>query len=278
VAGTAYDRNIGGADNPSNAIVVVRDFTDWTLAAYYDATIDQGKIIKDGAGGAAIGRMTGMFNVGDGSRNGPSISQPAFDCAGNVYFIAAAEIFGDTGSEFDVVLLRAVYDPATFSYQLELLARPGDTFVGANSATPYQISSLSLADEDSLDSASLFSSSVTSGCWGGLFNSNVDGPMDPLALGGLVMSALVTYDTNGDGAFDEAEDEAYRALLLVTGSGIVNNCGYADCDGNDFVDSRDFLCFLNLWTARDPLADCDTNGVVDTRDFICYMNRWIDCV
>lgn len=278
VAGTACDRNIGGADNPSNAIVVVRDFTDWTLAAYYDATADQGKAIKDGPGGAAIGRLTGMFNVGDGSRNGPSMSQPAFDCAGNVYFIAAAEIFGDNGSEFDVVLLRAVYDAATFSYQLELLARPGDTFVGANSATPYQISSLSLADEDSLDSASLFSSSVTSGCWGGLFNSNVDDPMDPLALGGLVVSALVTYDTSGDGAFDEADDEAYRALLLVTGSGIVNTCGYADCDGNDFVDSRDFLCFLNLWTAKDPLADCDTNGVVDTRDFACYLNRWIDCV
>jgi hypothetical protein len=277
VAGTVYDRSIGGADNPSNAIVIARDFADWTLAAYYDATADQGKAIKDGAGGDVIGRMTGLFNVGDGSRNGPSISQPAFDCAGNVYFLAAAELFTDSGSEFAVVLLRAVYDPATLSYQLELLARPGDTFVGANSATPYQISSFRLADEDSLDSGSFFSHSVTSGCWGGIYHSNIDGPTDPRTLGGLVLNALVTYDTSGDGLFDAADDEAYHAVLLITGSGLEHNCDIADCDDNDFVDTRDFVCYFNIWSARDPAADCDQNGVVDTRDFICYMGRWVDC-
>lgn len=277
VAGTVYDRSIGGADNPSNAVVVAKGFTDWTLAGYYDATLDQGKPIRDGPGGNVIGSMTGLFKVGDGSRNGPSMSQPAFDCAGNVYFVAAAELFTDSGSEFEVVLLRAVYDPGSFSYQLELLARPGDTFVGANSLTPYQISSFPLADEDSLDSGSFFSHSVTSGCWGGIHNGHFDDPSDPRALGGLVLNALVTYDTSGDGLFDGADDEAYRAVLLITGSGLVNNCVFADCDSNDFIDTRDFVCYLNIWTARDPAADCDRNGTIDTRDFTCYLGQWVVC-
>ena len=283
IAGTAYDLLIGGTDNPSNAVVVAKHDTTsgataWTLAGYYDANLDAGKAIKDGPGGAVIGQMTGMFKVTGGVPLGPSISQPAFDCAGNCYFVAAAELFTDFGSDFDVVLLRAVYDPANFSYELELLAQSGDTFNGANSATPYQITFINLADSNSIDSASFFAHNVTGACWGGTDPADLDGSTDPRAVGGVLLNSRITYDTNGDGAFDNTVDENYRTVLLITGTGAAPDpCAYADCDGNGVVDTRDFTCFFNQWVPKNAAADCDGNGIVDTRDFTCFLNQWANC-
>jgi hypothetical protein len=56
-----------------------------------------------------------------------------------------------------------------------------------------------------------------------------------------------------------------------------NGCDYANCDGNDVVDTRDFTCFFNQWVPKNDSADCDGNGVVDTRDFTCFLNQWVAC-
>ena len=48
----------------------------------------------------------------------------------------------------------------------------------------------------------------------------------------------------------------------------------ADCDGNGEVNTLDFLCFLNLFSAGDPGADCDGNGVINTLDFLCFLNAF----
>lgn len=283
VASTAYDNAIGGNDNPSNAIVVGKHDTGtgttaWTLAGYYDAVTDTGKAIKDGPGGNTIGVMTGMFKVTGGAPLGPSISQPAFDCAGNAYFIAAVELFGDLGSDFDVALLRAIYDPATFGYEVELIAQSGDVFMGNNSGTPYAITFIDLADSNSISSGSFFASNVTADCWAGATQADLDGSTDPRAVGGVVLNARITYDTDGDGLFDNLLDENYRSLLLITGTGAASDpCAYADYNNDGSVNTQDFLAFLNSWNAGDTNADCNEDGVVNTLDFVCFLTQWANC-
>jgi hypothetical protein len=48
----------------------------------------------------------------------------------------------------------------------------------------------------------------------------------------------------------------------------------ADVDGNDALDSRDIIAFLNAWAHGDGLADWNGDGVIDTRDLVSYLNDW----
>lgn len=287
---TVYDASIGGNNNPSNAIVVAKHdpgtgTTGWTLAAYYDANAGIGKQILDGPSGTPIGQLTGLFNVTGGSPLGPSLSMPAFDCAGNIYFVAAVEFF--TGlDQYDVALVRAVYDPATFGYQLELIASSGFTFTGANSATPYQITFINLADSDSIDSASFFSHNVSGACWGNTNPAGLNGTTDPLAVGGVLLNARITYDSNGDTTFDNAIDENYRAVLFIaSGASAFDPCDYADFNNNGTVNTQDVSAFLNAWTVQRTQncsgggcsADCNGNGTVNTQDVTCFLNLWTSC-
>ncbi|MDQ7014241.1 MAG: GC-type dockerin domain-anchored protein [Planctomycetota bacterium] len=281
-ATTAYNDLIGGSNNPANAVVVAKHdpatgTTVWTLAGYYDAITDTGKVVKDGPGGATIGVMSGLFEVTGGDPLGPSIGQPAIDCAGNVYFVAAVELFGDLGSDFDVALLRAVYDEATFSYELELIATSGDVYMGNNSGTPYAITFIDIADFNSLSSGGFFGSNVTGDCWAGTAQSDLDGATDPRALGGLVLNARITYDTDGDGFFDNAFDENYRTALLITGTGAADPCGYADYNNDNAVNTQDVIAFLNDWNAGNAGADCNQDSNVNTQDVICFLNLWNAC-
>ncbi len=49
----------------------------------------------------------------------------------------------------------------------------------------------------------------------------------------------------------------------------------ADINDDGVVDTRDFIAFLNLWTASDPVADWNDDGTVDTRDFLAYLGDWV---
>ncbi len=49
---------------------------------------------------------------------------------------------------------------------------------------------------------------------------------------------------------------------------------YADCDGSGEVNTLDFLCFLNLFSASDPDADCNGDGSINTLDFLCFLNAF----
>lgn len=60
------------------------------------------------------------------------------------------------------------------------------------------------------------------------------------------------------------------AAFLLTPS---DDC-LADCNGDGVVNTQDFVCFLNLWAARDGAADCNGDGVVNTMDFVCFLNAW----
>jgi hypothetical protein len=281
-ATTAYNDILRSDNNPANAVVVAKHDpntggTVWTLAGYYDAVTDVGKAIKDGPGGNTIGLMTGLFNVTGGSPLGPSIGQPAIDCAGNVYFVAAVELFGDLGSDFDVALVRAVYDESTFSYELELVATSGDVYAGNNSATPYSITFIDIADSNSLSSGSFFGSNVTGDCWAGTAQGDLDGATDSRALGGLVLNARITYDTDGNGFFENDFDENYRTALLITGTGAANLCGYADFNNDTNINTQDVLAFLNAWNNSDSSADCNGDSSINTQDVLCFLNIWNAC-
>lgn len=68
-------------------------------------------------------------------------------------------------------------------------------------------------------------------------------------------------------------DSMQISEVLFEGTG--GGC-YADCNADGIVDTRDFICFLGLWSAGDMSADCNGDTVIDTRDFICFLGLWSD--
>ena len=49
----------------------------------------------------------------------------------------------------------------------------------------------------------------------------------------------------------------------------------ADLDANGWIDTRDFIAFLQAWAGGNPIADWDGNGSIDTEDFSAYLNDWV---
>lgn len=253
VAGVIYAGSTPNPTTGTNAIAVARfnpanpaGSAVWTLAAWVDSGSLTGKDIlgdfgADGADGsndagegdgsvnagdAPIGRLAGLSESSLGLV-GPSLSCPAFDSYGNLYFIASAAMQRWTGAavvtDYDLALVRGVYDPASMCYRLERLMRVGDTIAGRNSARNYRVVSLSLADSDSISSAAMFSGSVASNAWNNLDPASLE-PGAPQALGGLVLAARVVYDVNQDGLYEDptlpgsnaaSADEAYNVTLYL---------------------------------------------------------------
>lgn len=187
VAAVVYDETFTGADAPANSIVVGRfnpanpaGTVQWALAGWNTASLSGKPILGDyGADGVAgtgdagefdgvvdatdapVGRMAALFEI-PGAPLGPSISAPGFDSKGNLYFVAAVGLKKADGFvDFDTALLRAIYDPATFTYSLELIAELGDSFAGPNSGTRYQIQFIGIADSNSIDSGTFWSGNMT---------------------------------------------------------------------------------------------------------------------
>jgi subtilisin family serine protease len=48
-----------------------------------------------------------------------------------------------------------------------------------------------------------------------------------------------------------------------------------DLNGDDRVDSKDFVLFLNAFTAGDSLADYNADGIVNSLDFTAYLNDFV---
>jgi len=259
--------------NPNNA--------EWTIAA--KATIEECTPILDGPGGTPIGKLARRLS--GGNYVGPSISAPAMDAAGNLYFIAVCEIFGSP-NYFPYCLVRAVYDPATFSYELELLlesgaasASYGSVLRGLNSDTDYKITYLTLAYASGLSSGSFFSGNVMQT---GFNNMNIGqlSNSDPRTLGGLVLAASIVYDADNDGVFNPTvggPDEPYSVLLYIGAddSGPVICRGDLNCDGKiDFGDINPFVLrlsnpagYFSLYpNCPDGNGDINASGVVGFDD------------
>ncbi len=247
--------SVANANNhPRNLIAVARvdaTTTDWSVAAY--TTASGGKPIQDGSG-ASIGSLVPLGSVSGST--GPSISSPMIDSVGNVYFVGAFQL---TAGPQGVGLFRAVYDPVTFSYRLELLLRQGQVLRGANSDRDYLVRFIEFVDADSIDSGAPFSHSIRQGAYNGLDPAGLS-PSDPRTLGGLVLNVNVVYDVDDNGTFEDIDDvpgtadQEYNVLLYVTAA--------VDCNGNGVPDDLDILLGNSSDVNADGIPDeCGAAGI-----------------
>ena len=187
----------------------------WTMAGYIDPVTTNGKPIYTGdpnAGGVVTHQMKQLVL-------GPSVSSPMVDPAGNVYFLSFIEELGNLDTS--VALLKAVYDPVGFAYDLEIVVKTGDVLPGQNSGRDYLITSLRLTDSNSIASDAPFSQNIVQDGFLGYDVSNFANT-DSRTMGGITVAANVIYDVDQDGTFDGDDcattgsiDEEYRVLLYI---------------------------------------------------------------
>lgn len=219
--------NTTNANNPFGAIAVVRfdpanpgSTQEWTTATYIDSGL-AGKSILDGPSGNWIGQQAAYFQV-TSYADGPSMSAPMFDAAGNLWFLSAVALQKASGFlDYDVALMRAVYDPVNFSFELEKVVELGQVFHGRNSYTDYMITFLEIADSNSISSGTCWSHNIMQTAWNGMDPATLD-QADPRTLGGIVFKAGITYDVNYDEDFNAypeppevSPDEGYNVLMYI---------------------------------------------------------------
>lgn len=275
-------------DDFSTQIVVARynsttGGTEWAMAAYIDqafTTGRSGKEILDGPGGMAIGVLTPLFNVTGGSPLGPSMSPPVIDAAGNIWFVGAVELFNRLpggGSDFDSALIRAVYNEATFGYELELVVELGSVFAGQNSGVNWNIRFTGIADSNSIDSGTMFSGNGSSNAFNGMSIANLDNA-DARTNGGIVLNAGITYDVDNDGSFDTSAgvDEGYNALLYIGAIPQANGpCNLADfATPFGVLDFFDVQAFLQAFSSSNPIADVNNDLVLDFFDVQTFLQAF----
>jgi len=261
----------------------------------FDGTVD----LNSGSGvyDRPIGRLQpALAFPGPTVAGSPSLSMPAFDSVGNVWFtarVAAINTYNSTTmstfSRYNSALIRGVYNPTTFTYDLELVAEFGDRILGKNSLTNYSIGGFVFAASNNATSPSTFFSSsvapyadrnmninnaiaqgdITS--WGS--NGAV---IDPRTLGGLVLGGNFLYDTNGDNSYQDpsgasptnpnSPDEQYSGLFYLN----FRSCD-ADFNGDTFVDDADFVIFANAYNNLiDTFGDLNFDSLTDDSDFVIF--------
>jgi hypothetical protein len=245
---------------------------------------------------APIGRLANPHERG-GTQIGPSIGGVSFDSYGNAFFNStvvlkkfdrATQTFFD---DFDTALIRANYDPASFSYRLELILELGNVFTGPNSGTPYQVQFLDVADSNSVSSGTTWGNATAPFAFNNLDPATLD-PRDSRLLGGVVVGAEIVYDVDGDGQFvdptgnssnPDSVDESYNVLLYIghrgDGAGTCpgqgpGSCGPGDWNEDGVIDFNDLLAFLNDYNAQTECSDVNGDGTVDFNDLLEFLNRY----
>jgi hypothetical protein len=245
--------------NPNNYMAVckvdpVTGAQSWTAAAWTREAggVSDGKVVYQN-GTTRIGRLRAF--IGATAPTGPTMSAPMIDSVGNVWFVGSFERDSLPGS-VSVGLFRAVLDSASFSYKLELVFAQGQTLAGRNSGRNYQITFLRLNDTNSISSGAAYSGNISAAAHLGQSPAAL-ATSDARTLGGMVISAQIVYDNNGDGQFVPSTgtggtvgspDEDYQVLLYVGAS--------SDCNNNGIPDDAEI--------AEGAAADIDGNGVIDT--------------
>ncbi len=238
-----------------------------------------------------IGRIARYSEAFPSATNGPSISAPAIDAFGNVYFLATIEIDGSPSNTYKTALLKANFDADTNSYKLELLASLGDVLPGLNSQRNYQIQFLSPADSDSVDSGAVFHSSIVQS-----LNAVIDPATvtygSPYSLGAMVFRTKIVYDNDqnnlsidpsapGGSGLDQAYNVEMVVIPRVLGADLVKSGGVAGLDGQ--LSIEDFIAFLAAFTDNDLLADLAgpggapyPDGELSIEDFIAFLAAFTD--
>ena len=229
----------------------------WTVAAF------EGQQVLDGPSGVSVGTIrVGASPI--------SISAPAVDRQGNVYFVAA---FQPTVGAPGTALIRAVNTEN--GYRLERLLATGQSFAGANSGRTYTIDKLTLGDSDSIASGSFFSGNLLQPTYP---NQGPADPLDPRSFGGAIVSASIIYSNNG-------VPETYQAVLFV-GPELAAPPAFCDgdADGSGSVNFSDITSVLaNLGATYTPPSagpgDANNDGAVNFSDItIVLANLGANCV
>jgi hypothetical protein len=248
-----------------------------------------------------IGRLQPALSFpGPSVLGSPSLSMPSFDSVGNVWFtarVAAINTYNSntmtTFSRYNSALIRGVYNPDTFTYDLELVAEFGDRILGKNSLTRYSIGGFVFAAANNATSPStFFSSSVapyadrnldvsTAISNGEIVNWGSNGAViDPRSLGGLVLGGNFLYDVDGDNLFQDPSgtapsnpnsvDEQYSGLFYIN----FRSCD-ADFNGDTFVDDADFVIFAQAYNnLLDTFGDLNFDSLTDDADFVEFAQAY----
>lgn len=248
-----------------------------------------------------IGRLQPALSFpGPSVLGSPSFSMPAFDSVGNVWFtarVAAINTYSTTTqstfSRYNSALIRGVYNPNTFTYDLELVAEFGDRILGKNSLTRYSIGGFVFAASNNATSPSTFFSSsvapyadrnmnIASAISNGdIVNWGNNGAViDPRSLGGLVLGGNFLYDVDGDNQFQDPSgtnpsnpnsvDEQYSGLFYIN----FRSCD-ADFNGDTFVDDADFVIFAQAYNnLLDTFGDLNFDNLTDDSDFVIFAQAY----
>ncbi|MEM9167132.1 MAG: hypothetical protein AAGB48_08910 [Planctomycetota bacterium] len=279
----------GDANARSQGIAVLRfDPADpvttaqWALAAWTNADLGTGKPIRDDSG-STIGRLI-TSDAADGI-SAPSIAGPSLDSQGNLVLVASYVDYGLDGigdTTDDAVrngLFRAVYEPASFAYDLELIIGTGHTAT-SQTGIDYRIRSLSLAD--SASEQTFLSGNATAEAFPG---STPADPNDPDSLGAVAVAATITYDANADGSFDTSPgtlDETYNTMLIVIPDEQLPP--FTDCNSNGTDDPIDVADGSSEDINADGVpdecqitrlcADVNNDGIVTDSDFFAWVTEF----
>ncbi len=233
----------------------------------------EGDGVVDTGPSAWIGRLARIGEVFPGQTAGPSISAPAMDRRGNLYFMATMALKQTGGGlEYTSGLIRGVRDDATGGYRLELVARLGDIMPGLNSGRNYQIQFMGIADADSASSGGLWSGNIVQDSLPGV-DASAAPYASPLGLGALVFRAKIVYDFNGDGLYADpsasggsgSPDQAYNVAMLLMPQILT---GDFNLDGT--VSVQDIFDFLAAYFGG--IGDWNGDGVTSVQDIFDFLS------
>ncbi|MGP1347113.1 MAG: hypothetical protein ACTS3F_10665 [Phycisphaerales bacterium] len=259
----------------------------WTLVAVNSFPGGRSNPVLDGPGGNVVGYVSNLLDYTVIPQFAPSISTGSFDAAGNIWFVCPVEFVDDPNQPFEqanveIALLRAVYSPATFTYELEAIVKTGDIFAGANSGTEYLVSFIETVDADSISSGAFWSSNAMDTAFANTDPTTFE-PASNLSTGGVVLNAEIVYDRNNDGFFSfnsnmaGDDDEGYQVLLFIGPDAEVTpicECP-GDVDGNCTTDSDDLGILLGNFGSTVPSGtggDLDNTTFVDSNDLAILLS------
>lgn len=271
----AHTGNAGGAAGGLSKIIR-GDFGDDGIPGTGDNGEGDGSL--DTGPNASIGRLAKANEVNPASPSGPSISSPAMDRFGNLYFLANVSLKKPGPStKLTQALIKANFDLGTNRYELELLAEVGDVIAGRNSGTPYQIQFLGINDGDSVDSGAIFSGSIVQDQFAKVAPTSIYYG-SPYALGALVIRTKIVYDRNSDGQFLDptvagnsgSPDQAYNVAMIVMP-------GYIAWDFNQdaFINQEDLSGYITAYLDESLDADYNEDGALNQEDLSAYITDYL---